>query len=69
MKTTQKNYKPLSMANLTKTNAIEKKVKEKKSIGEVIFYGIMYLLPSGLIILINKILNNKKGKSKNEKKI
>lgn len=69
MKTTQQNNKPLDLNKLTKTNAIEKKVKEKKSLGEIIFYAIMYLLPSGLIILINKILDSKKGKSKNEKKI
>lgn len=69
MKTTQQNNKPLDLNKLTKTNAIEKKVKEKKSIGEIIFYGIMYILPSGLIILIDKILNSKKEKTKNEKKI
>lgn len=69
MKTTQQKSKPLDLNKLTKTKAIEKKVKEKKSIGEVIFYCIMYILPSGLIILINKILNSKKGKNKNEKKI
>lgn len=68
MKTTQQNYKPLSMANLTKPSDKEKKVKEKKKPFWIILLDIILCLcPSGIILLLDKLFE--KGKSKNEKKI
>lgn len=67
MKTTQQNYKPLSMANLTKPSDKEKKVKEKKSLLMILLDIVLYICPSGLLLLIAKL--SKKGNHKNEKKI